>query len=205
ACEAATNEYRKTIYNERNKSLEKAIAAYNECTTIGQLIEATGALNADDIQVEAIAPYRMGTIFEELRKASAQADPQMIKICLVNFGLLKEYKIRNDFSTDFFQVAGLDIVNTDGAMNPDEAIEQVKSTDYKVYVICSTDERYAEFVEDFARKFKQIKPTAKLILAGYPAELVENFRSAGVDDFIHIKTNIYEFLSALMKEIGILN
>ncbi|MEJ5244927.1 MAG: methylmalonyl-CoA mutase family protein [Bacteroidota bacterium] len=205
ACEAATNEYRKTIYNERNKSLEKAIAAFNECTTIGQLIEATGALNSDDIQVEPISPYRMGTIFEELRQASAQADPQLIKICLVNFGLLKEYKIRNDFSSDFFQVAGLDIVNTDGAMNPDEAIDQVKSTDYKVYVICSTDERYAEFVEDFARKFKQIKPNAKLILAGYPTELVENFRSAGVDDFIHIKTNIYEFLSALMKEIGILN
>lgn len=204
-CEAAVNEYRKVFSGDRKKSFEKAVSAFDECTTIGQLIEATGALDTDGLEITPITPYRMGTIFEELRQATSKANPEDIKICLVNFGLLKEYKIRNDFSTDFFQVAGFDIVNTDGAMNADEGIEQIKNTNYKVYVICSTDERYAEIVEDFAKKFKAIRPNAKLILAGYPTDLVENFRSAGVDDFIHIKTNIYEFLSALMREIGILN
>ncbi len=204
-CEAAINDYRKVFNNDRKKSFEKAVAAFNECTTIGQLIDATGALNTDGLTINPIEPYRMGTIFEELRQASAKANPENIKICLANFGLLKEYKIRNDFSTDFFQVAGLDIVNTNGAMNSDEGVEQIRNTDYKVYVICSTDERYAEIVEDFAKKFKAVKPNAKLILAGYPTDLVEKFRLAGVDDFIHIKTNIYEFLSGLMKEIGILN
>lgn len=205
ACEAAANEYRKTFYNDRSRSFEKAIAAFDTCTTIGQLIEASGALNSEDLHINPINPYRMGTIFEQLRQASANTHPDNKKICFVNFGLLKEYKIRNDFSTDFFQVAGFDIVNTDGAMNADEGIEQIKDTNYKVYVICSTDERYAQIVEEFARKFKEIKPTAKLILAGYPTDLVEKFRQAGVDDFIHIKTNIYDFLSTLMKEIGILN
>lgn len=206
-CQSAVNEYRRVFMSDRSKSFEKAVIAFDECTTIGELIAATGALGTDIISVKAIEPYRMGKIFEDLRLATeavAQNDALSASICLVNFGLLKEFKARNDFSTDFFQVAGLKMVNTDGAMNAEQGIAQVKDTDYKVYVICSTDDRYAEIVPEFAKSFKEIKPNAKLILAGFPADYIESFKSAGVDDFIHVKTNIYDFLSSMMKEIGIL-
>lgn len=207
-CESAVNEYRKVFLSDRSKSFEKAVNAFAECTTIAELLEVTGIVGTDTISVKAILPYRMGEIFEEMRQSTQAAsakDVNSTKICLVNFGQLKEFKGRNDFSSDFFQVAGLEMVNTDGAMDADAGIEQVKSTDFKVYVICSTDDRYATIVPDFAKKLKEIKPNAKLILAGYPAELIESFKVVGVDDFIHIKTNIYDFLSGLMKEIGILN
>ncbi len=208
SCEAAVNEYRKVFLSDRSKSFEKAINAFSGCTNLAELIEATEVLGTDATEIKPIEAYRMGAIFEDLRQATQIAsakDTKSAKLCFVNFGQLKEYKARNDFSTDFFQVAGFGIANTDGAMDAAAGIEQVKPTDYKVYVICSTDDRYAAIVPEFAKKFKEIKPNAKLILAGYPADLVESFKSAGVDDFIHIKTNIYDFLSGLMKEIGILN
>jgi len=208
-CQAAVNDYRKVFMSDRTKSIEKAIAAFSHCTSIKELIGSTDILDSDIIEARPIAEYRMGEIFENLRNGTISIAKdkgiEQTSICLVNFGQLKEFKARNDFSTDFFQVAGFEMVNTEGALSADEGIERIKNTNYNVYVACSTDDRYSEIVPDFATKFKAIKPDAKLILAGYPADYVESFKSDGIDEFIHIKTNIYEFLSNLMKEIGIIN
>ena len=44
----------------------------------------------------------------------------------------------------------------------------------------------------------------KLILAGLPADYVDAFKEAGVDEFIHVKSNVYETLFNLMKSIGVM-
>ncbi len=207
-CQKAVKDYASVFMSDRTKSLGSAINAFNECTTIGKLIGATGAVNSDFITAQPILRFRMGAIFEELREASIVAKQKTgssPQICLVNFGSLKEFKPRNDFSTDFFQVAGFELVNTEGCADAASALEKVKNTNYPAYVVCSTDDKYAEIVPEFAKKFKEMKPNTKLILAGYPADMVESYKAQGVDEFIHVKTNIYDFLSQLMKEIGILN
>jgi methylmalonyl-CoA mutase len=40
-------------------------------------------------------------------------------------------------------------------------------------------------------------------VAGYPADHIDNFKAAGVDEFIHVKANAYEINYNLQKQIGI--
>ena len=37
-----------------------------------------------------------------------------------------------------------------------------------------------------------------------PVDYVDAFKEAGVDEFIHVKSNVYETLFNLMKSIGVM-
>ena len=56
---------------------------------------------------------------------------------------------------------------------------------------------------DFARAFKAAAPDKMLVLAGYPADVVEDLKAAGVDDFIHVKVNALEALKGYQEKLGI--
>ena len=43
-----------------------------------------------------------------------------------------------------------------------------------------------------------------LVVAGYPKDHVDSFKQAGIDEFIHLKANIYQTLYSILKEIGVL-
>jgi methylmalonyl-CoA mutase len=43
-----------------------------------------------------------------------------------------------------------------------------------------------------------------ILVAGYPEEIVEMLKSNGIDDFIHVRTNVLEFLVNLQKKFGML-
>lgn len=176
----------------------------------------TGAIIADiwlakpkasDINCKPVPAYRAAALFEHLREAATQYKakngkaPQIYFEC---FGTLKQYKPRADFSTDFFAVAGFDINMGKGFANATEAIAGISSITAPVVVICSTDDIYAEVVPAYASELKKQKPNVKLILAGLPADLVEQFKQAGVDDFIHIKSNVYATLESIYKSISVL-
>ena len=160
----------------------------------------------DDIKCTAVPEYRAADKFEGLRQAAAEHKTKTGKapqIYFEAFGTLKQYKPRADFSTDFFAVAGFEIVNGKGYLTADEAITNIGNITAPVVVICSTDDIYAEVVPTYATALKKQKPEVRLILAGYPTDLIEQFKTAGVDDFIHIKSNVYATLEELYKTIGV--
>lgn len=204
--ETKVKEFNKYFSSDRSKSMEAAINAVAAGATIAELLNASSIHN-DNISIEPIKEFRSGEIFEEMRLAATEYKAKTGKlpqVCLVNFGALKEFKGRNDFSSDFFSVGGFEIVSSEGFNDAASAMTYVGTTDYSIYVVCSTDDRYPNVVPEFASALKQSKPKAKLVLAGLPTDYVEQFKSAGVDEFIHIKANIYELLSSLLKEIGVL-
>jgi methylmalonyl-CoA mutase len=43
-----------------------------------------------------------------------------------------------------------------------------------------------------------------ILLAGYPADHIDAFQAAGVDDFIHVRANCYQLLASLQKKLGVL-
>jgi len=73
-------------------------------------------------------------------------------------------------------------------------------------VLCSTDETYPELVPAFGAALKTAKPEVAFVLAGLPTEATTGatFRGAGVDAFIHIRTNVREVLATFLKAIGAL-
>jgi methylmalonyl-CoA mutase len=41
------------------------------------------------------------------------------------------------------------------------------------------------------------------VLAGYPTDLIDMYRAAGVDEFIHLRANCYEILARLQHLKGV--
>jgi methylmalonyl-CoA mutase len=72
-------------------------------------------------------------------------------------------------------------------------------------VLCSTDETYPELAPVFARQVKAARPSLSVILAGHPGEREAEFRAAGFDDFIHIRSNVRTTLSQLQRLAGVLS
>ena len=68
--------------------------------------------------------------------------------------------------------------------------------------MCSSDEEYAEIVNDVCAGLKgKVK---SIVLAGYPKEQVEAYKAQGVDEFIHVKTNVLESLTAFQKMLNLI-
>ncbi|MDD3535947.1 MAG: methylmalonyl-CoA mutase family protein [Candidatus Cloacimonetes bacterium] len=131
---------------------------------------------------------------EAFRSRVQAADKE---IFLITMGSLAEYKARADFSTGFFQVAGFKVVSGTGYMDIPSALAAAK--DYDAVCICSTDDKYVELVpllcQGLGGKLK--------ILAGYPADKVEDYKAAGIDIFIHIRSNAFDTLYEIASKMGV--
>ena len=69
-----------------------------------------------------------------------------------------------------------------------------------IVVICSSDEEYADIAPEINKK---LKDAAIVTLAGYPKEIIEELKSAGLKHFIHMRSNVLESLQEIQKELGI--
>ena len=76
--------------------------------------------------------------------------------------------------------------------DPAAATFHVGDSGAKLTVICGTDDAYVEFVPAFCQKLKAEAPDMKIILAGDPGENGPAYTEAGLDDFISIRSNVYE-------------
>ena len=70
-------------------------------------------------------------------------------------------------------------------------------------MICSSDDDYVASAADFAREFKAAANGKTLVLAGYPADIVDDLKAAGVDDFIHVRVNALDALNGYQEKLGI--
>ena len=162
----------------------------------------------DDLTIEAkpLKPVRLSEPFEILRSNAEkyrQAKGTHPQIFLANFGELSDYKARMDFTQGFYEVGGFELINQGGYDSIESAINASLASDAKAIVICSTDGKYAEIVPDFAQAIKAQKPAMIVILAGYPQDKIDEYKQAGVDDFIHIRANCYEMNKQLQDQLGV--
>ena len=68
-----------------------------------------------------------------------------------------------------------------------------------IVVICSSDEEYPLFAPDL---FLKLKDKAIIVVAGNPA-CGDELRAKGIENFIHIKSNVVSTLSDFNKKLGI--
>lgn len=185
--------------------VEAAISAAQAGATLGEI---TRALRSGEQPETGIAPVkltRLSVDFERLRAAvDAHAAKQgRPKVFLANLGPLKQHKARADFCRGFFAVGGLEAVYPAGFSTPEAAAQKALESGAPVIVICSTDETYPALVPPLVRAVKAADPNRIVILAGYPAEQIEAHKQAGVDDFVHLRVNAVEFLTNLLRKIGV--
>nr|MEE4267580.1 methylmalonyl-CoA mutase family protein [Candidatus Krumholzibacteria bacterium] len=201
------------------KRLEKIMTADQE-TLMSALIDAavqgatvgelTGILRHDadtQRQVELIPLRRDAQPFEELRhavKSAARRDPARGKIFCACLGNFAGYMPRLDFVRGFFQVGGFEVASDTFYTQPDEAVAGARAFGAAVVVLVGLDSTYAELGCATAQKLKALSPAPTILMAGKPQENEEAFLAAGIDGFIHVRSNLLDELGALVRstEVG---
>ncbi|WP_102345663.1 methylmalonyl-CoA mutase family protein [Bacillus sp. Marseille-P3661] len=197
----------KTALNNNENIMSYLIAAAENGVSIGQMISALSS-NCEGCQLEKLLSQRSAEPFEQLRKKSEQykeKNGQFPQIFFINIGPIAKHKARADFATGFFAAGGFESVIKNGFETVDEAIHAALSANTDTVIICGADDQYPEFVPAVASKLKANRPNIYIMLAGKPGIDLENdFVSAGVDEFIHVKSNCYATLARLQERKGVL-
>ena len=150
--------------------------------------------------VEAIELTRAASGFEELRE-SVEASENQPYVQLVPFGDLRMRKARALFSINFLGGAGFRVEDHNGFPDLEAAVSYVKEGAPEVVVLCSSDPEYADYVAPFCEAMKALDKTPYIILAGYPADNIEEYTAAGVDEFIHVRCNTLETLKKINAKL----
>ena len=186
--------------------VEAAIQAALAGATLGEIAQAARASAKPGPTINAVCAQRGAEAFEALRQATeayvARAG-QAPQVFLATMGPLTQHKGRADFATAFLGVGGFETIYPSGFNTTDEAADAALAAGAKAVVICSTDATYPELVPPLVQKLKQAKPDLIVMVAGHPTEYLEAFKTAGVDDFIHLNANCQSLLSTLQKKMGV--
>ncbi len=142
--------------------------------------------------------------FEALRMA-AKALEESGKPPLVhqlNIGPSRNYRGRADWTTSFFEAAGLKVLSEEDYEGSDAAAAAFAEKGASVAVITSDDDTYAEVVGDLAARLKKTTDGITVLVAGAPGEQEPAWKEAGVDDFVHLRVNNYTFNRELLESMG---
>jgi len=149
---------------------------------------------------------RLAAGFEALRSAMASAgrkNGHPLRVFLATMGPVAQHKARADFAAGFFAVAGCEVITPAGYPTPEEAASAACASGSEIVVLCSTDDTYPGLVAPFCAAVKNKRKDLTIVLAGYPQEHIEAFRTAGVEEFIHIRSNVLETLRSLLEKKGV--
>ncbi|PJZ43897.1 methylmalonyl-CoA mutase family protein [Leptospira brenneri] len=153
-----------------------------------------------------LLPVRLSYEFDKWRNLTdlhIAAGKKLPKIFLLTIGDLTMRKARAGFSSNFLGCLGYEIIDNLGFSSVKEGVTKAKEQASEIVVLCSSDEEYATYLPEFASEMKSQLPNSWKLLAGYPKDLIAEAESLGIDDFIHMKRNIVEFMEkAQTKWIG---
>lgn len=152
--------------------------------------------------VDPLHPYRGAQAFEILRSktdlfAKSGKKP---KVFLVTIGNMAMRKARAQFSSNFFSCAGFEVIDNNGFTSIDEGVEAFRKANADIAVLCSSDDEYSQLAPEL---YNHLKDEAIVVIAGYPKAIIEELKQAGLQHFIHIKSNVLETLTNFQKELGI--
>ena len=171
---------------------------------MGEKISETGHSGCSEnsgSEIRTLKPYRGAEPFEQLRLATEKSGKRP-RVFLLTYGNLTMRKARAGFATNFFGVAGYEIIDNPGFASAEEGAKAALEAKADIVVLCSSDDEYAEITEPACKALKgKVK---SLVLAGFPKEMVETYKGYGIDEFIHVKTNVLECLTAFQKQFGII-
>jgi len=144
--------------------------------------------------------------FDQLRLATEQFVADGNKkpaVFLFNIGNLAMRKARAMFTTNFFGCAGYEIHDNLGFNSIDEGVKAALASKSEVVVICSSDDEYATLGPEICQKLKKANKELILVVAGYPKEILDMLKQEGVEEFIHVRSNLLETLEKFQEKLGI--
>lgn len=148
----------------------------------------------------AIAPKRLSAEFDKLRIATEKSGLKP-KVFMLAMGNLAMRRARSMFSCNFFGCAGFEVIDNIGFNTVEEGLAAYKKSKSNIIVLCSSDEEYMDLAMELAGKVDNL---SKIVIAGYPAESIEDLKKIGIQHFIHVKSNVLDTLKGFQKILGII-
>ncbi len=168
--------------------------AWMHGANISEISSALGFGEGAGLKSGKLTSRRAMQNIETLRQ-DVQNSPANKSIFMCNIGKLAQIKPRVDFSVGFLQVAGFNVINSGAYDDVQTALEAYQASEAKALCICAGDDTYLTIVEEICQK----SGTSVIILAGYPANMVETYQNQGVKVFIHLKANTYSTLKQIAQ------
>ncbi len=153
-------------------------------------------------ELASLKPYRAATAIEALRHktdlfAMKNKRPQA---WMFTYGDVSKSIARAQFAGNFFACAGYEIVNHTGFATLDAGIAAALKDKPEIVVLCSSDGAYETIALPV---FETLKEQCIMVLAGDPQNIIEKLKEAGIEHFIHVKSNLTEELSKYQSLLGI--
>jgi methylmalonyl-CoA mutase len=149
---------------------------------------------------------RLTDAFEDLRLATeifVDSENKRPAVFHLTIGNVVMRKARAAFSSNFFGCAGYQIIDNNGFATADEGIKAALDSKAEIIVICGADEDYPELVPVLSKGLKAANPDLIVLVAGFPKDIIEELKASGIDDFVHLRTNMLEFLQKMQVKLGI--
>ncbi len=153
----------------------------------------------EDSEYKPLKRFRAAAEFEALRLRTEKSGKRP-KVVLFKYGNPVWMTARAQFAGNFFACAGFEIIDPPGFRNLEEGYEFVRKVQADIVVLCSSDDEYPEIVPPV---HEELSDYSILVLAGYPADTIDQLKAAGMRHFIHMKSNILEELTTYQKLNGI--
>ena len=153
---------------------------------------------AKETELPTLNTARLASEFEALRLATEKAPKQPIAFMLT-IGNLAMRQARAQFSCNFLAAAGYKVMDNLGFKTVEEGVDAALEAKADIVVICSSDDEYAEYA---IPAFKYLDGRAMFVVAGAPA-CSEDLKAAGIENFIHVKSNQLGTLKEYNAKLGI--
>jgi methylmalonyl-CoA mutase len=150
--------------------------------------------------------HRLTDAFEDLRLATeifVDSENKRPAVFHLTIGNVVMRKARAAFSSNFFGCAGYQVIDNNGFATADEGIKAALDSKAEIIVICGADEDYPEYVPSIAQGLKAADNYLIVLVAGSPKDIMDELKASGVDDFVHLRTNMLDFLQKMQVKLGI--
>lgn len=159
-------------------------------------------------EIEVLNPENGAIEFEALRLITdgfAKKEGKRPKAYMALIGNVPAMRTaRSQFSGGFIGCGGFEIIDGIISQSNDEALYIALEKNAEITVLCGSDDDYATLGIEFAKKFKAAKKDGILVVAGYPVEILDDLKAAGVDEFIHMRADMISTLKSFQQKLNII-
>lgn len=144
--------------------------------------------------------WRAGQMFEALRlrtERHIRRTGTTPLILLAEIGDAKMRTARSGFAADLLACAGLP-----SQARRFESAEAIAGAKADLIVLCSSDAEYLAIATVLLPRLRAAGTGTPVLVAGNP-ESAEQLKAGGIADFLHMRRNAVEFLTALLQTMGI--
>ena len=139
--------------------------------------------------------FRLSWPFEKLRLETERSEKRP-RVLLFKYGNPVWMTARATFAANFFACAGYEIVDPVPFNTLNEGLSSACSGNFDIVVLCSSNDVYSRTAPAVR---KALSGVSIVVIAGYPADNIDELKKAGLEHFIHRDSNVLQTLTSFNK------